>query len=164
MTNLPRTKGMTAPAIQDAYLPEFSHCYGCGTRNPQGHRLRSCLNGNQTIARFTPDTKYSGGVPDHVYGGLIASLLDCHGTASAAAFSARLDAPAAGNATPLPRFVTASLKVDFKRPTPMGVELILRGVLRSLAGRKAWIDMTLSAGEDTCAVAEMLAIRLADGH
>lgn len=37
------------------------------------------------------------------------------------------------------RFVTASLKVDFKQPTPLGVELVVTGKLRSLEGRKAWI-------------------------
>jgi acyl-coenzyme A thioesterase PaaI-like protein len=153
---------MTGRAIQDAYLPEFAHCYGCGPSNPQGLKLKSYLHDDETIARITPEAKYSGGVPDHLYGGMIASLLDCHGTASAAAFACQqegLDLDAEG--LPL-RFVTASLKVDFKRPAPLGVELTVRGRLRSLEGRKAWIDLELSAADGVCATGEMLAIRLAE--
>lgn len=147
-------------AIQDTYPPAFAHCYGCGASNPHGHKLKSYLIGSETIARFTPDQKYSGGVPDHVYGGMVASLLDCHGTASAAAYAHQKEGLSVGNAKEPIRFVTASLKVDFKRPTPLGVELLVKGSLRSLEGRKAWIDLSLVAGETICATGEMLAIRL----
>ncbi|MEX3937041.1 PaaI family thioesterase [Paraburkholderia phymatum] len=153
---------MSTRAIQDNYPPEFAHCYGCGAQNPHGHQLKSYLVGDETVARFTPDVRYSGGVPDHVYGGMIASLLDCHGAASAAAFACQKEGPRSGDGSEPIRFVTASLKVDFKRPTPLGVELVIRGRLRSLEGRKAWIDLILNAGELTCAVGEMLAIRLPD--
>ena len=76
-------------AFQDFYADRFSHCYGCGRLNPDGLQLKSYWNGDETIARFMPRPEHSGGVPDHVYGGLIAALLDCHGTASAAAFACR---------------------------------------------------------------------------
>ena len=45
------------------------------------------------------------------------------------------------------RYVTASLKVDFRRPTPMGVELLIKGRLRSIEGRKVWVDLSLLVGE-----------------
>ncbi|RQR25756.1 PaaI family thioesterase [Burkholderia sp. Bp9142] len=153
---------MHALAIQDRYPPEFGHCYGCGAHNPHGHHLKSYLVGDETVATFTPDLRYSGGVPDHVYGGMIASLLDCHGAASAAAFSCVIEGRHEDERSAPIRFVTASLRVDFKQPTPFGVELVIKGRLRSLEGRKAWIDLALTAGEMTCAVGEMLAIRLPD--
>lgn len=68
-------------AIQDFYPEEFAHCYGCGRANGQGLHLKSYIDGNETVARFKPAEIYSGGYPGHVYGGMIASLLDCHGTA-----------------------------------------------------------------------------------
>jgi acyl-coenzyme A thioesterase PaaI-like protein len=153
---------MPTQAIQDFYPSEFAHCYGCGSGNQHGHHLKSYLVDDETVARFTPDLRYSGGVPDHVYGGMIASLLDCHGAASAAAFASLKDGRQIGEQSKAIRFVTASLKVDFKRPTPLGVELVIRGKLRSLEGRKAWIDLVLTAGGLACAVGEMLAIRLPD--
>lgn len=157
-----RSSHMSLQAIQDSYPPEFSHCYGCGASNPHGHHLKSYLVDGETMAKFTPADKYSGGVPDHVYGGMIASLLDCHGTASAAGFAYQSEGRVLGDGLRPIRFVTASLKVDFKRPTPLGVELTVKGRLRSLEGRKAWIDLELTSGEITCATGEMLAIRLPD--
>lgn len=146
-------------AFQDFYAEKFSHCYGCGRSNPAGHHLKSHWDGDETIARFLPKPEYSGGVPHHVYGGLIASLLDCHGAASAAAFAHRAQNREMGSEGEPIRYVTASLKVDFRRPTPMGTELVIKGKLRSMEGRKVWVDLTLSADGEVCATGEMLAVR-----
>lgn len=150
----------TTLAFQDFYGADFSHCYGCGRLNPNGHHLKSYWDGDETVARFLPAPEYSGGVPDHVYGGLLASLLDCHGAASAAAYACRAAGiDMADSAEPI-RFVTASLKVEFRRPTPIGTELTVTGRLRAIDGRKVWIDLILSANGDVCVTGEMLAIRL----
>jgi acyl-coenzyme A thioesterase PaaI-like protein len=149
-------------AFQDCYPERFSHCYGCGTSNPQGHHLKSYWEGEETIARFTARPEFSGGVPGHVFGGMVASLLDCHGTASAAAFAYRAAGRDFGDGGEFMRFVTASLKVDFLRPTPIGVELEIRGRLRSLEGRKVQVSLSLSAGGQACARGEMLAVQFRD--
>ena len=57
------------------------------------------------------------------------------------------------------RFVTASLKVDYLRPTPIGVELEIRGRLRDIEGRKVQLSLSLSAGGQECAKGEMLAVQ-----
>lgn len=59
----------------------------------------------------------------------LASLMDCHGTASAAAFAYREQGRRMGDGFAPIRFVTASLKLDFKRPTPLGTELVIVGAL-----------------------------------
>lgn len=143
-------------AIQDFYAPEFAHCFGCGPANPHGLHLKSFLDGDETIARCRPPEFYTGGFPGHVYGGMIASLLDCHGTASAAAFACRARGRSMADAPPI-RFVTASLKIDYLRPTPLG-ELTLRGKLLAIGGRKATIALSLEAGGEICATAEMIAV------
>jgi acyl-coenzyme A thioesterase PaaI-like protein len=145
-------------AFQDSYADKFSHCYGCGRHNSSGHGLKSYWEGEETVARYSPSPEYSGGVPHHVYGGLIASLLDCHGTASAAAFSCRAANRDMESEEGTIRYVTASLKVDFLRPTPMGTELTIKGRLRRMEGRKVCLDLTLSAHGEVCATGEMLAI------
>ena len=89
---------------------------------------------------------------------MIASLLDCHGAASAAAFAYRDRGRTMGDGAPAIRFVTASLKVDFKRPTPLGGELIVKGRLTAIDGRKATIALSLQAGDELCAVGEMIAV------
>ncbi len=145
-------------AIQDLYPDDLAHCFGCGKNNPQGHQLKSYLIGDETVAHFIPDEKYTA-IPGSVYGGLLASILDCHGTGSAAAFICKtndipLEAPLSV------RCVTASLNVVYRKMTPMGVELELKGKLKSISGRKVFVDMTLSANGEVCVTAEILAIQL----
>ncbi|WP_166262166.1 PaaI family thioesterase [Marinobacter salicampi] len=147
-------------AIQDLYDEKFSHCYGCGKRNPQGNQLKSYIVDGHTVARFRPKPEQTGGVPEHAYGGLIASLFDCHGAASAAAFEYEATTGHLENNSRLKRYVTASLKVEFLRPTPMGQEITIKGKCRRIDGRKVWVDMEISVKDEVCAVAEMLAIQL----
>ena len=147
-------------AIQDHYAAVYAHCFGCGTGNAKGHQLKSYLVGNEGVAHFTPSVEHTGGVPDHVYGGLLASLLDCHGTATAAAFAYRARGRTMGDGGETIRFVTASLKLDYKQPTPMGKELRIEGTLGSLERRKAQVLLTLRADGQTCVTGTMLAIEL----
>ena len=96
----PLRRGGAAPqlprmsAIQDLYPDEYAHCYGCGRLNAHGLHVRSEWMGDQAVARFTPQP-YHIAMPGYVYGGLIASLLDCHsiGTAAAAAMVAAGQTP-----------------------------------------------------------------------
>lgn len=149
-------------AIQDTYADSYSHCYGCGRNNPHGHQLKSYWEGSDTRAEYVPDDVYTGGVPGFAYGGLVASLLDCHGTASAYAFAHRELGIPLGEADPPIRFVTGQLTVSFRAPTPLGVTLIVTGSLERIEGRKVWVKLGLNDGVQTCATGEMLAIRLVD--
>jgi acyl-coenzyme A thioesterase PaaI-like protein len=145
-------------AFQDRYPEEFSHCYGCGRNNPHGHQLKSYWNGDRTVARFLPKPHHIA-VPGFVYGGLIASLIDCHGIGSAAAAHARAAGPDEED-MPLPRFVTASLKVDYLAPTPQGVELELEGDIVEIGKRKVIVDVTLQANVVQCARGRVIAVEL----
>ena len=57
--------------------------------NEKGLQIKSYWDGDETVCTFTPRS-YHTAVPGYVYGGLIASLIDCHitGTAAAAAYRA----------------------------------------------------------------------------
>ena len=151
---------MNAPAFQDAYPDDLSHCYGCGRLNEHGLHLRSYWDGDETVAVFTP-RPYHVALPGFVYGGLIASLVDCHGTASAAAAACRAEGQELGSAPPV-RFVTAALHVDYLRPTPLGVPLEIRGRIEEIKGRKIVVAETVSAGGQLCARGCVVAVRMPD--
>lgn len=154
-------------AFQDLYAPELSHCYGCGSNHPDGQYLKSYWSEDQqyTIAHVIPDSIYTGGIPDHLYGGMIASLLDCHGTASAAAFLARtMHFDFSQRLNTLPRCVTAGLQINFIQPTPLEATLELRGRLIEIEGRKIKVALSLSAHDMICANAEILAVQLVKPH
>ncbi|MCG3126685.1 MAG: hypothetical protein CHACPFDD_01537 [Phycisphaerae bacterium] len=148
---------MESGAIQDAYPDDLAHCYGCGRLNEHGLHVRSRWDGDETVAVLTPRA-YHTAIPGYVYGGLIASLVDCHGTGSAALAAQRTEGGAE-----VPRFVTASLQVDFLRPTPMGVALEARGKIQEIKPRKVTIEVTVSAHGEVCARGRVVAVRMPEG-
>lgn len=147
---------MGGQAFQDQYPDDYAHCFGCGRLNPLGFHLKSYWDGEETVCRHTPDQKYTGGFPGYLYGGMIASLLDCHGAGTAAAAKAREDGK------PMSRFVTASLQVDFLAPTPINTELEIRGKVREIKGRKVTVALTLTANGTTCATGSAIMVQLKD--
>lgn len=145
-------------AIQDIYPENVAHCYGCGRLNQHGLQIKSYVEGDETVCRFVPQP-YHTAIPGYVYGGLIASLIDCHGTGTAAAAAYAAEGREPGTEPPL-RFVTASLKVDYRRPTPLGPTLELRGRAREVRGRKVMVDVQLLAEGEVCATGEILCVRM----
>jgi acyl-coenzyme A thioesterase PaaI-like protein len=149
---------MNAPAIQDLYPEDFAHCFGCGRANPLGHQLKSFPEGNETVARFTPAAHHIA-VPGFVYGGLLASLADCHAMASAAAAAEQAAGRRIGDG-PAPRFVTAALRVDYLQPTPLGGELEIRGRVTERSEKKAVVAITIAAAGVITVRAEAVAVRI----
>lgn len=149
---------MEIKAIQDYYPDELNYCYGCGKLNEHGHQIKSHWEGDETVARFTPK-EYHTAIPGFVYGGLIASLIDCHGTGTAALASYKKE-NRGFDTEPAFRFVTASLQVDYLRPTPLGVELELRGKVVELKGRKVISEITLSASGEITAKGRVVAVQM----
>lgn len=149
---------MNEKAFQDYYPEDLSHCYGCGRLNEFGHQIKSYWDGEESVCTFLPQS-YHVAIPGYVYGGLIASLIDCHGTGTAAASTYRAEGRAMDTEPPL-RFVTASLHVDFLRPTPMGVPLEVRGRVKEIKGRKVVVEAALSAQGEVCARGQVVAVQL----
>ena len=147
----------TMKAFQDYYPENVSHCYGCGSQNPHGHRIRTFWEGDETVTRYTPQP-WETSVPGFAYGGFIASLIDCHSTATAAAAMYRSEDRAMDSLPPF-RFVTGSLHVDFKKPTPI-VELEIRGRVKEIKGRKVVVETTVSANGVVTARGEVVAVQM----
>ncbi len=147
-------------AFQDYYPDELAHCFGCGRLNEEGYRLRSFWVGEASEARFTPQPHHIA-IPGWVNGGLLASLIDCHATGTAAAAAYRSEGREM-DTLPAHRFVTASLRVDYLRPTPLGPELLLQGLVRSVTGRKVIVDITVSVGSEVTVRGEVVAVEMPD--
>ncbi len=148
---------MTA-AFQDHYPDDLSHCYGCGRLNTQGLQLKSQWDGEESVAVFQP-RPYHTAIPGYVYGGLLASLIDCHGTGTASAAAYRAAGRPMGSAPPL-RFVTASLQVDYLKPTPLGEPLEIRGQVVEIKGRKVVVSATVTVAGVVCARGQVVAVQM----
>jgi acyl-coenzyme A thioesterase PaaI-like protein len=158
---------MTDSAIQDIYDEPVAHCYGCGRLNQAGLQIKSFWDAEQQVCRcrLRPRPEHLS-MPGFVYGGLIASVIDCHSMATAAAASGELqtvdvktDGQDGGSGSPL-RFVTRSLQVDYLKPTPMGTELELVSRVEEMGERKAIIGTELFADGVLCATGKVVAVKI----
>ncbi|MGA3209627.1 MAG: PaaI family thioesterase [Syntrophales bacterium] len=150
---------MALRAFQDYYPDEFAHCFGCGRLNKEGLQIKSLWDGEESVCHYTPKPFYTGGFPGYVYGGFIASLIDCHGAATASAAKLREEGFSPDD-RPISRFVSASLKVDYLKPTPMGPVLEIRGRVKEIKGRKVTVSVTLSAEGEIRAKGEVIMVQL----
>jgi len=149
---------MTQKAFQDYYPDDYSYCYGCGRLNQHGLQIKSYWDGDETIAVYAP-LEHHMAIPGYVYGGLIASLIDCHSTGTAAAASYRHEGREMDTLPPL-RFLTASLHVDYLRPTPLDMPLEVRGKVEEIKGRKVVVSSTVIANGEICATGKVVAVRM----
>lgn len=147
-------------AFQDHYPENLSHCCGCGSNNEHGHRIKTFWDGDETVTCFTSES-YHTAVPGFTYGGLLASLIDCHGTGTAAAAMYRAEGREMDTVSAF-RFVTGSLHVDFLKPTPIGGTLDIRGRVKEIKGRKVVVEATVYANGVATARGEVVAIQMPD--
>ncbi len=152
---------MTGKAFQDTYPEPLSHCYGCGSNNEHGHQIKTHWDGEESLTVFHPEP-YHTAIPGFVYGGLIASLVDCHSTGTASAAMYRAEGREPDSPGPAYRFVTASLHVDYLKPTPLEGELTLRGQVKEISGRKVVITCQVYAGDVMTARGEVVAVQMPD--
>jgi len=143
--------------LQDLYPDDFAHCYGCGRLNTHGLHVKTEWVDGGGVARFQPAPHHMA-LPGFVYGGLIASLADCHAIATAAGASMVARGETPGH-DPTPRFVTASLQVDFLLPTPLGPELLLRARPTEVSDRKVSVAVSLLAEGVERVRARVVAVR-----
>jgi len=149
---------MEQKSFQDYYPDELNYCYGCGRLNEHGLQLKTYWDGDETVSVYTPKS-YHTAIPGYVYGGLIASLIDCHGTGTAAAAAYRAENREM-DTEPAFRFVTASLHVDYLNPTPLGTPLEIRGKVKEIKGRKVIVETTLSANGKICVRGQVIAVQM----
>jgi len=145
-------------AFQDYYPDQMSYCFGCGRLNEHGYKIKSYWQGEESICVFTPQP-YHIAVPGFVYGGLIASLVDCHGTGTAAAAAYRSQGRPMDSEPPM-RFVTGSLHVDYLKPTPLGVPLELHGRVKEIKGRKVVVEIDLHVKGEVCVRGQVVAVQI----
>lgn len=147
-----------ARAFQDFYEADAAVCYGCGRLNEHGLQIESYWDGDESVCRFRPQP-YHTAFPGYVYGGLIASIIDCHSTGTAAAAAYRAEDRPMGS-EPALRFVTGSLHVDYLKPTPIDTTLTVRAAVTSTEGRRITISSQLFAGEKLTARGEVVCVRV----
>jgi acyl-coenzyme A thioesterase PaaI-like protein len=132
-------------------------CFGCGADNSAGLQIKSFMQGDTAICRFRPHAEHTA-FPGVLNGGIVATLLDCHGIWSAVGYynthylKAQTDAPET-------MFVTRKMTVEYLRPTPMNTELLIKGRVVKEGNTSMQVKVELWAEDEMTARADVLAVR-----
>ena len=144
-------------SVQEIHAPN-SICFGCGPANKEGLKIRSFPIKNGLEMKFLPSDEHQA-FPGMVNGGIIGSLMDCHGN-----WTAAISIMEENNMDHPPCTVTASYSIKLRRPTPFGTELKITSEVIDLSEDRAKVSMNLSANEKICATGEGLFVAVKEGH
>jgi uncharacterized protein (TIGR00369 family) len=100
-------------------------CFGCGGANPRGMRLAFEQDDarQRIVGHFRLGEEYQGG-SGYLHGGIIALLLD-----EAMGKAVRFHSEHA---------VTADLRVEYKRPIPVNMDIVVEGFVTRRDGRQLY--------------------------
>lgn len=149
---------MSQKAFQDQFPDDYSHCYGCGRLNKQGLQIKSYWDGEESVCTFMPE-EYHTAFPGFAYGGLIASVIDCHSVCTAAAAVFRTKDREIGS-RPATLFVTSSLYVEYKKPTPIDKPMELRSTISEMSDRRVVVSTKVYSGGVECVTGEVVAVQV----
>ena len=152
---------MESQAIQDLCAPgKITECFCCGRNNSLGLQIKTHWDGREGVCRFQPQAHHTG-PPGLLYGGIIASLFDCHSMATAMAAAYEAEGREVSS-EPAILFLTANLNVDYLKPTPIDAEIVLRARVEELGARKVIVACRLLADGIECVRGRVIGVRAAD--
>jgi acyl-coenzyme A thioesterase PaaI-like protein len=123
---------------------DFEHwCFACGRLNPSGLQLDFDVSANGATARYTGLQRHQG-YDGTLHGGIVTALLD--ETMGWAIFHQGIWG------------VTAKIEVLFKRPVPVGEELVVTGSMSRDRGRAIETIGTVSRASDGEVLTEATAV------
>ena len=149
--------GEAEQSVQESHAPN-SICFGCGPANENGLRIRSFRAEGGLEMEFKTKDEHQA-FPGMINGGIIGTLLDCHGNWTAAVALMDQD----GSDEP-PCTVTASYSVQLRRPTPNDTELHITSQVVSIEGNKVNVELLMEAEGKVCATGKGLFVAVTEGH
>ena len=144
-------------SVQDKYAPN-SICFGCGPANKKGLQIKSFKTEKGLEMEFETKIEHQA-FPGIINGGIISTLLDCHGN-----WAATMALMEQNEEEIPPCTVTATFSLKLRRPTPLGTKLEIIATVRELSEDRANVEMTLQANGKICATGEGLFVVVKEGH
>jgi acyl-coenzyme A thioesterase PaaI-like protein len=116
-------------------------------------------NGETLVATVDPQDMFTSGAPNVMYGGHIASLIDCHSIWTAITFAYAAENRLLGS-SPRIAYVTGKLSVNYLEPTPLDQPIHLTAWVDGEVGRKTLVRSELGPESEPTATGEVLTIRV----
>jgi len=135
------------------------HCFGCGTLNAHGLHIKSRWEGDEFVCVWQPKPEHIG-LPGYVYGGTIASVVDCHAVWASLSMHCREAGHDLSSGPPPFGVVTGGLRVKYLKPALVAQALELRARIVEHGERKSVVACSVHQGSVECATAEVIAVRV----
>ena len=148
---------MLEPSLQERYAPN-GRCFGCGPANAEGLRIRSRVDGDDVVADWQASAHHEA-FEGIVNGGIIGTLLDCHGNWAAVHHLMQ-----ARGADAAPSTVTAEYSIRLLRPTPSDRPLRLRAHVVDSSERRATVAGSIEADGEVTATMQATYVAVGPGH
>lgn len=148
---------MSKIASQDKYAP-LGTCFGCGPLNEKGLRIKSFWEGDDFVVHYNPEPHHQA-FPGTINGGIIGTIFDCHMNWAAATklFDKNRDKD-------FPSTVTSEFSVKLKRPTPYGVELLVKAWVKEISGNFVTVEAEMYANNKITSIASGIFVSVKEGH
>jgi acyl-coenzyme A thioesterase PaaI-like protein len=146
-------------AFQDDVFCKGNHCWVCGNENPYGLKIKSYWDGNESICTWKPEGFHTAGWPPVLNGGIISGIIDCHCMCTMIAEYYK-NKNLEEKEFPEYWFATASMKIDFLKPTPVDKPVLLRANIKEMHEKKAVVSCSLYSDVTECASGEVLGVRV----
>ena len=135
------------------------HCFGCGTLNAHGLHIKSRWKDDAFVCVWQPRAEHIG-FPGYVYGGTIASVVDCHAIWASLSMHCREAGHDLSSGPPPFSVVTGSLRVTYLKPALVDWALELRARMVAHGERKSVVACSVRQGLVECATAEVITVRV----
>lgn len=147
---------MTGEYIQDLWPEEGTYCWGCGKNNKHGLHLKSYWQDNDEVMATWEPKEHHMAFQGILNGGIIATLIDCHGTGTANAAAHK----AAGESETHFMHVTRGISIKYLKPTPLNRPVTLRARVTEMGEKKIKVSCELYSGDIKCAVGEVETVQV----
>lgn len=142
-------------AVQDW---DRTRCFGCGSLNEFGLHIKSYRRGDECVCDWKAEAHHCAG-GNVMYGGIVASLIDCHSAATAHS-SDWEDEKGGDDSQRGYAYMTKKLSVEYLRPTLLDKSVQLRARVTNRQGRGAQVLCELYSGETLCARGDTLFVKV----
>lgn len=137
-----------------------NHCFGCGADSDQGLQIKSYWR-DERFAEciFHPQAHHCSGSPRFLYGGISASLVDCHSVCTAIAHAYRQAGRKIGEGEPI-WYVTGEMNIKYLRPVWVEHAVTLLAEVISADDKQRRVHCTLYSNDKLCVTGDVLAVKV----
>jgi acyl-coenzyme A thioesterase PaaI-like protein len=121
-------RSLSAPRPGEAIPSHYRWCFGCGVDHPTGLHMTMIAGEGLTVSGVFRVSEHHQGAPGLAHGGVLSSAVD----EILGSLNWLLGGPA----------VTGRLEVDFRRPVPVGTDLVVNAEVAGVRGRRVYTRAT----------------------